>query len=391
MKRLRDGVVAVLVSVAVASVLAEFGLRVWGARSLAIRQLLYLPGDPPQLDGIATLDQLMAVAPLPLPPLRIWGGFKLNSHGLCTGEYARDKPAGTFRVVALGDSFTFDSGMVPQAAMWHHRVGEGLAARLGRPVEVVNLGLPAIGPRFAAKMYDVEGRHLAPDLVVLGLFLGNDLTDENGARASTLMRGSYLWRTGRHLASLWQNRRQLESTQGFWREWSGDTDPSRGGYPISGFVYDPEFPFFTREAFLRTEGDAAQVFRVSERERVGAWIDDVAAVAAALRTVVATTPARFVVVLFPDQLQVDPLVRADVLAAAGIPAADFDPDWVSDTLRARLARDGIATVDTAPALRAAVGGPRLYRLQDVHLTIAGNAVAGDAMLAALASTAAAEP
>jgi hypothetical protein len=44
-----------------------------------------------------------------LPPFAVWGGFVMNAHGLATPAYSVDKPPGTWRIVALGDSFTFDS------------------------------------------------------------------------------------------------------------------------------------------------------------------------------------------------------------------------------------------------------------------------------------------
>ena len=74
------------------------------------------------------------------------------------------------------------------ALMWHRLVGDAVARQSGRPVEVINLGMPAVGPGFALRAFEVEGRQLAPDLVLLGLFVGNDLTDEAGGRGSVLMR-----------------------------------------------------------------------------------------------------------------------------------------------------------------------------------------------------------
>lgn len=110
---LRGGAVLLLVSLPIAVAATEVLLRLFGHASIPVRQLLCLPGEAPTFDGVGTLDDLIAVAPLPLPPLRVWSGFRLNSHGLYTGEYERAKVPGTLRVVALGDSFTFDSGMVP--------------------------------------------------------------------------------------------------------------------------------------------------------------------------------------------------------------------------------------------------------------------------------------
>ena len=373
-RRWRQRVGALGLALAATLLTTEAALRLFGHASMPIRQLLYLPGQVPAFDGITTLDQLMAVAPLPLPPFRIWGGFKLNSHGLYTGEYARAKASGTFRILALGDSFTFDSGMVPPASIWHAQVGDGLAKQLGRPVEVINLGLPAVGPRFAAKMYDVEGRLLAPDLVVFGLFLGNDLTDESGARGSALLRYSLSWRAARHLWALRQSQRQIESTQSYWRTPGADVGAPRGGYAIEGFTYDPEFTFFSADEFRRIEMETARVYLKSQRAQVTTWVHEVADVVAGLQAQVTATPARFVVGLFPDQLQINP---------AGVDPEDFDADGLVTLVRDALTARDVQTIDVAPALRRAPTSPRLYRRQDVHWSIAGNTIVAAAMLAAL--------
>lgn len=380
--RLRASVVGLLVAATIALATTETLLRLFGHASIPIRQLLYLAGEAPRFDGVKTLDDLMANAPLPLPPLRVWGGFRLNAHGLYTGEYSRAKPPGTFRVVTVGDSFTFDSGMVPPTSIWHAQLGVALARQLGRPVEVINLGLPAVGPRFAAKMYDVEGRYLSPDLVILGLFLGNDLTDESGVRSTGLMRYSYTWRAARHAWSLWRSWRQIESSQAQWRE-ANDGEPVRGGVPVAGFTYDPELAFLSPEEFTRVERDTAATFARRNRDRVVPSVHDVVAVADGLRAQVTATPARFLVALFPDQLQIDVSLREGVLHNSGMALADFDADGVTALLRDGLTARGMSVVDVTPALAAAPSAPRLYRRQDVHWTIAGNTVAAQAVLAAL--------
>lgn len=95
-----------------------------------------------------------------------------------TLPYALEKPAGTTRMLTLGDSFTFSSGGVPFEAMWNTRVADAFAAMMGRPVELINLGVPAAGVRLEQRVFAVEGAKLQPDLVIVGLFVGNDFTDE---------------------------------------------------------------------------------------------------------------------------------------------------------------------------------------------------------------------
>lgn len=75
-------------------------------------------------------------------------------------------------VALLGDSFTFGQGVGDE---------ETFAALLPRfaedPLQVINAGLPGIGVPRAVIRYRRHVRPLAPDAVVLVVFLGNDLSD----------------------------------------------------------------------------------------------------------------------------------------------------------------------------------------------------------------------
>ena len=74
-----------------------------------------------------------------------WGDFRVtietSSLGFRDREMAVDKPSGVFRILALGDSFTFGVGVEGNQA--YPKVLETLLNRsggLGRRVEVINAG-----------------------------------------------------------------------------------------------------------------------------------------------------------------------------------------------------------------------------------------------------------
>jgi SGNH hydrolase-like domain, acetyltransferase AlgX len=368
---------ALLAGLALTSALAtsEVLLRLLRYRSPLLQYLLYLPGEPPHWDRASTLAGLVAIAPFHPPPFREWGPFKLDALGFATPPYARTKAPGTFRILALGDSFTFDSSFVPQAQMWHRLVGEVVARESRRAVEVVNLGMPAVGPSFALRAFEVEGRSLAPDLVLFGLFVGNDLTDEAGARGSVLVRHALTWRLGKQLLRLARQARLGVLPAG--------TPP--GGYEVTGYVYDPEAAWNDTGEFLRIERDALVVFALRRRAEVSGWIGDTVRTTAALDRAVRESGSRLVVVLMPDVLQVDPAVRLAVLGAAAEPAEAYDFDWTQAELARRLAEAGVTVVDLLPAFRAAPSSPRLYRRFDLHWSVVGNAVAAAAIADALAA------
>src|SRR5262249_3354885 len=100
---------------------------------------------------------------------------RTNAAGFRGGPLPGPKPPGVFRIVALGDSFTFGFG-VREGQAWPARLAKVLGTRTGRAVEVVNLGIPGTGPRDYLWHLAHTGLALGPDLVVVGL-CANEVND----------------------------------------------------------------------------------------------------------------------------------------------------------------------------------------------------------------------
>jgi lysophospholipase L1-like esterase len=100
-----------------------------------------------------------------------------NSLGFRDLEFAVQKQPGEFRVLALGDSFTYGQG-VRLDLTWPQVLEARLRAEHSGPVEVINAGF-ACGPGVnSPDGYDrwlaSDGLQFAPDLVIVGLCL-NDM------------------------------------------------------------------------------------------------------------------------------------------------------------------------------------------------------------------------
>jgi hypothetical protein len=98
-----------------------------------------------------------------------------NSHGLHDREIPYEKPAGTTRVVLLGDSIS-EAIQVPLAGTFAKLVEARLQAG-GRVVEVVNGGHAGYGTDSEIFFYRDEGRRYQPDLVVLAFNFQNDVIE----------------------------------------------------------------------------------------------------------------------------------------------------------------------------------------------------------------------
>lgn len=102
--------------------------------------------------------------------------YRINSLGLRDDEFPLTRPDGEYRVLAIGDSFTFGLGVAAQDA-WPAALERLLTAERGSAVQVINAGFAAghLPSLYEPWILD-EGLTLDPQLVIVGLCL-NDLGD----------------------------------------------------------------------------------------------------------------------------------------------------------------------------------------------------------------------
>ena len=100
---------------------------------------------------------------------------RINSLGFRDREYDL-MPGDAFRIVVIGDSFTYGYGVNLEEA-WCEIVEARLNAE-GYDVEVLNLGRPGAGPDDYAHIAESALPVLQPDLVLVGVLAGDDLRQE---------------------------------------------------------------------------------------------------------------------------------------------------------------------------------------------------------------------
>jgi hypothetical protein len=108
----------------------------------------------------------------------------INRLGLRGRETTVEKPAGTRRILMLGDSFTMGKGVEENetfSVLVESALQEKLAACGGGSVEVLNAGNDSYAPILEYLYFDRELARLAPDLVVLNLD-NSDLIQEAAYR-----------------------------------------------------------------------------------------------------------------------------------------------------------------------------------------------------------------
>ncbi|MCA8974261.1 MAG: SGNH/GDSL hydrolase family protein [Planctomycetes bacterium] len=103
------------------------------------------------------------------------GSYRLRTNrlGFRGPEIEREKPAGTFRIVILGDSVCYGTGVDDEVTFLRRWEAE-LNAAGGQRYEVVNTGHPMYDTTQELAMLRDEGLALQPDLVIL-VYVVNDI------------------------------------------------------------------------------------------------------------------------------------------------------------------------------------------------------------------------
>ena len=375
----------VLVQLMLAGLVVEIGLRLARPHHRGVQTVLYQNVARTGYGDAQTLPELLESSPLGFQPYATHSGFVLNSRGLRAREYTSVKTPGTLRVVALGDSFTFASGGLPAAQHWPQVLERRLAARRGTPVEVLRLGVPGTGPRFQLRLWQLEAARLTPDVVVLGFFVGNDFLDASQDLAAGPGEESWAERlasrsyTARAIRNLWRLHGVEEGTPVINVESAGGQGITRGGFEVEGYAerFDDERPSFTEEAYLDLEARRLALCHRGDAERFERRLARVAEILTAFRDEVESTGAYFLVLVIPDEFQVDPELFAGVLTHLGKRREDYDLNLPQRRLAELFAARGIATLDVLPAFREHAAVERLYRPRDSHWNAAGNRLAAE--------------
>ncbi|HRN70508.1 MAG TPA: SGNH/GDSL hydrolase family protein, partial [Candidatus Woesebacteria bacterium] len=143
-----------------------------------------------------------------------WGPYKgkytINKDSLNERfEYAIDKPKNTFRIITLGDSYTYGL-YVDTKDNWTEQLEDILNSKIQcraiETIEVINLGVHGYDIQYANERFELRGKKYNPDLV-LWLIKSDDLIQLNEVMYEKL--ASYAPSDG---YSNW-NRAMTETTQ----------------------------------------------------------------------------------------------------------------------------------------------------------------------------------
>jgi hypothetical protein len=383
-----------LASPLLALVVLELSLRAAHDLGGGLAGWLYMSGARRSYAGIDTLPGLIASTGLSIEPYAVSGDFILNSRALRTPEYADEATDGTTRLVVLGDSHSWASGGVPFTDLWHSRLRAALAERVpGGGVELINLSVPAVGPEFELRMWELEGARLAPAVVILAVSVGTDFLEADVELADQDVvdrwaRRSYVVRLARNVVRLCRAGGVVPGSPAMGEPAPRDAD-RRGGFVRDDVVlkYDrdaPRFPIPVEEHHRLLQSRLVICdTRPGQTTRFERACRRVATILRLLDKSVTEHGARLVVLLIPDEPQVDAGLLAVLAGERGTGLADLDVERPQRRLRELCAEEGILCVDALSALRVRAAEDPVFHPHETHLNDRGHAILAERMLAAL--------
>ena len=279
----------------------------------------------------------------------------VNRAGL-RGPEIGPKAPGSLRILALGDSFTFGVGAQAEET-YPARLQQILRSR-GVRAEVMNAGAPGYGVPDAVAWFQRWGWTLEPDVLLLAVFVGNDLQDATPG-------GPKVMAVNGELVVQGEKQRSVSRWLYYHSHLYVLLKTSALGGPVRRMLGLPQ-PLETRQ--LREELDLYEKGKTSKVAREGGAATE-KAVASLVRS---AGGARIVAVIIPSLVQVDRARWQASLERFGLDPQEYDSDQPTRLFRQTFARHGVPVVDlTGPFTQAVQKGQKIYYPIDQHLTPAG--------------------
>ncbi|MCK9996106.1 MAG: SGNH/GDSL hydrolase family protein [Candidatus Krumholzibacteria bacterium] len=342
---------------------------------VAARVILPLLPDPPDTPFIgddACMYRLRPSAPGRYPEDH---DDHVNEYGFRDRNYPLTKPTGSYRVLGLGDSFVYGAVSTRDNFL---RVAE---RTLDDGTDILLMGVPGWSTENELGVLEDFGLGLEPDLVIVNFFVGNDVTGI--PVRGRVIRGNIYPTTSplpvRNLLRKSQLFVMFESLvlRGMMKQLKDDETQAHTGETESDQVSElylkivpHNLPVFSREPDKRT----AALWVEAE-----SYLNRIDEVCRAVRV-------PWMLVVIPDEMQVDPVVRSQVLEGLGLSWENYDFDAPQRRLNDWARKHDIPVLDLLPVMRAEHDpAARLYVPNDTHWNKRGNFVAGQAVAEAISN------
>lgn len=269
------------------------------------------------------------------------------------------------RVAFIGDSFVFG---VVQRDKNFVEVMQALLNEQNANVDIINLGIPSIGPKNYLQLLKHDARRLRAQAAYVMLFVGNDIIQSHpdfelrillGAPRSVL-RKPYM--IGIHSDYLYSYR-ALRAVMRILKERYADNQDSPTG--------------FSRANYLAVERQRSAIYKRDMSGYVKSSYDGIEKVIHDLKVAAEHDGVDLRVVIAPDEIQIDSGLRMAVLGEKALLQEVYDFHQPQRILSAQLRKAGIQYIDLLPGFLEASRTRVLYKSNDSHWNIEGNRLAAE--------------
>jgi hypothetical protein len=305
-----------------------------------------------------------------------------NSEGFRDRERRFDRTSSAPRLLALGDSFTYGAGVsydvifptVLEKVLQSHAAG----------TEVINLGVPSWDPSEELHLLEIYGMKFQPDVVMLNLFIGNDIMRRRNAFVEEPIviggQSYYIHTTGNTLHDrfgpdrwyLYHNLNYLLKVGGNrlrLRQYAVGKDPA-------GFWV----PFRSRHEHLKDIDERSEIYLKRDTALFQYHWERTRGVLDRMHQLLKEKGVSLLLVLLPAQEQVDHHLQGELFAALRIPPEKYDFEKPQRILKEWGQNHGVTILDLLPAFQQSPNPAQLYFQNDIHWTEAGHALASAAMI-----------
>jgi hypothetical protein len=291
-------------------------------------------------------------------------GNKTNSQGFNDIDHEKGTSKNDVRIAVISDSFVF--GAVPRKANFVPVI-EGLAERASANIEVWNMGIPAAGPENYLHLIKQDAVSTKATLVCVVFFIGNDITQSHpdfkiriffGAPRE-ILRSPYLVRFSPDYFYVYRLFRA----------------GTRLLLHYLARLSQGESGTFARETYLSIEYQRSAIYKVMQDSEVAESYSSANEILKQMALEAAENKMGFVVVLAPDEVQVNPLLRQQLIQRYGLDPREYDFGQPQKLLMEYLRSRGIKAFDLLPDFSRAGKTKVLYLSHDSHWNEQGNKLA----------------
>jgi lysophospholipase L1-like esterase len=295
---------------------------------------------------------------------------RANSLGFRDDEFSKTKAPGTFRILALGDSYTVGAN-VEQPDVYPQVLERLLTEASGTTVEVINAGVGGYDPFHYATFVEQYAAEYDPDMLLLGFFVGNDAFSAVASVTDT--RTAVLGR--RVDPNAGKGPSVMLKVWGYENLHIVRALLNRGP---SSLQFERERCDEFSEYYMKVQEQRLANHPVELSPTQSARLAKNMQFIAAIRDWAVAREMPLLIALLPDENQVNPALREQLLGAESVAGYDFD--MPQESLQLLLESAGITYLDLLDTFR---NDSRCLYMDDTHWIAGGHKLAAERIGAAI--------